>query len=73
MGGAGRENVNYNTAHGCNEVRVLLLRVDENNIIIRPAKHDIGDHLHYRERLAVAGHAQHHTGRGGQQLAVAQN
>ena len=72
MGGAGRGNVNHYAAHGCNEVRVLLLRVDENNIIIRPAKHDIGDHLHYRERLAVAGHAQHHTGRGGQQLAVTQ-
>ena len=72
MGGTGRGNVNHYTAHGCNEMRVLLLRVDENNIIIWPAKHDIGDHLHYGERLAVAGHAQYHTGRGGQQLAVTQ-
>ena len=72
MGGAGRGNVNHYATHGCNEMRVLLLRVDENNIIIWPAKHDIGDHLHYRERLAVARHTQHHTGRGGQQLAVTQ-
>ena len=52
---------------------ILVFRVYDHQVVLRPAQHDACHHLHNRKGFTKAGHAQHHTGRGRQQFSVDHN
>ena len=64
---------NHFTAKSLDQPRIFIFRVDDDQIVLRPAQHDTCHHLHNSKGFAEAGHAQHHTSRGRQQFSVDHN